>query len=99
VIEGDVNLVWVSWFCPIVSIENREDVKCDTIINNRIAGWARACTIGVIASWRLLFFRLPSWLPRIMYVGAMLARLPKKPDAISTNSGEIWVFVCAMSPQ
>jgi len=32
-------------------------------------------------------------------VGAMLARFAKKSEQSSTNSGEIWVFVWAMSPQ
>ena len=51
-----------------------------------------ALTIGLIASCLESFLKLPSWFPRIIYVGAIAARFSKKSLQRSTNSGEICVF-------
>ena len=63
------------------------------------SGCFSASTIGVIASSRLEFLRLPSWLPRITYVGAMSAKFLRKSEAKAKYSGLNCVFVCAISPQ
>ena len=64
----------------------------------KILGFLSASTTGVTASCLWVDFRLPSWFPKIIYVGAIAARLVRKFEHNSKYSGDRFVFVWAISP-
>ena len=36
VVEGDVNVIWLRWLNPVVSIENREDIEGQTSVDLKL---------------------------------------------------------------